>query len=84
MPNMALLQVLKPTREEVCGIESVSSAPMPVDVKAAEADAPQASSEIGSPRPRKRASSMPNMAVQFGELLKCEDGPTKSPQLTRL
>ncbi|KAL4090755.1 hypothetical protein QTP88_025532 [Uroleucon formosanum] len=69
--------VLKPTAAEVCdGIESVSSAPMPAEVKPAEVDAPQARSEIESPR---RASSMPNMTLRFGELLKSEDSPTKKP-----
>ncbi|KAL4122746.1 hypothetical protein QTP88_015027 [Uroleucon formosanum] len=41
--------VLKLTVAEDCGIESVSSEPMPVEVKPAEAETPQASSEIGSP-----------------------------------
>ncbi|KAL4107942.1 hypothetical protein QTP88_018211 [Uroleucon formosanum] len=68
--------VLKPTVAEDCGIESVSSEPMSAEVKPAEAEAPQTSSEIGSPR---RASSMPNMAVRFDELLKSEDSLTKPP-----
>ncbi|KAL4090663.1 hypothetical protein QTP88_025457 [Uroleucon formosanum] len=68
--------VLKPTVAEVYGIESVSSAPMPAEAKPAEVDAPKARSEIESPR---RASSMPNMAVRFGELFKSEDSPTKKP-----
>ncbi|KAL4118896.1 hypothetical protein QTP88_011777 [Uroleucon formosanum] len=44
--------MLKPTVAEVCGIESISSTPMPTEVKLVKADALQESSEIGSPPAR--------------------------------
>jgi len=70
-------EVLAPAEVGDREVGSVSSATIPAEVRPAEVDAPQASVENGCLRPRRGASSMPNMAIEFGALVESEDSPTK-------